>query len=134
MVREIQGILQFLRRPTASALSEGSEYKLSRYFSSIDQSIFDMDPAQEKILVECVTTHLKTPLDFIVQGIGSRRYNNGKNFHGSFQNSKRDGYGVLYDTESRVEYDGFWKNDKREGTGTFTDHMLNISYKGKCYI
>lgn len=75
----------------------------SLFSSSIDASVFDIDPASEQQLFQCAKEHIKQPIDRIVNGIGVRLYNNGKKYQGHFENNVRHGFGTFYDTEKKCK-------------------------------
>lgn len=62
----------------------------------IDLTIFEMESDFEVQIINCLNNHLNQFFhDFIVSGIGVRIYNDGKKYHGSFQNSKREGFDLF---------------------------------------
>jgi len=94
-------------------------------FKKQERSIFDISP---KIEAETLQS-LPLPVDFIVQGVGTRYYSDGSKYQGAFVNGRRHGKGALIDRNGLVLYNGYWKYDRREGEGSGQDYDGN-SYSG----
>jgi len=53
-------------------------------------------------------------------GVGIFTYTDGQSYHGSWQNDKRHGQGVLKDRDGTIIYSGEWVNDARKTGGLLT--------------
>ncbi len=50
-------------------------------------------------------------------GIGTFVYDDGRKYTGQFQEAKRHGKGISYDSKGRKAYEGSWANNKKHGSG-----------------
>jgi len=94
-------------------------------FKSKERSIFDISPRIEVDVLQ----NLPLPVDFIIQGIGTRYYADGSKYQGAFVAGRRHGKGSLVDKSGILLYAGYWKYDRRDGEGTGQDLDGN-SYTG----
>jgi len=59
-------------------------------------------------------------------------------YRGTTKNRKRDGFGILYDKDNKIKYEGDWVNDKKHGigtqnldSGTYVGYFVNGFREGK---
>ena len=57
--------------------------------------------------------------EVIREGFGVMIYKDGTKYQGEFINDKVEGYGLYYNKEGRLVYEGYWKNGKRNGIGIY---------------
>lgn len=62
-------------------------------------------------------------------GFGITRYNQGKVHKGFIKNNMYDGFGVMYNSDGSVFYEGEWNNSKRNGKGI--SYQNGIKYEGE---
>ena len=52
-------------------------------------------------------------------GEGTYTFKNGLKYVGEYVNGKKQGRGIIYNSDESVGYDGQWKNNLPHGVGTF---------------